>query len=305
MEDETPFDLEEAIRIWLNSLLQSSRLSAEESEELELHLRDSVVALQKRGLSEEESWLIARRRLGQRESLNKEYAKVTSPAKALRGVWERFIAAMQIPTPGAPEILRRIILMECDIVLPAKMVAIGMLLFSFYSSPWFTTVSSEFEIGLQVMRNLLWEYVGINLLAAGALLFAKRMPLRLLEWLAFAMTLLDGVFILLITILVGGAGAGGMYWLFPALLVRGAFSVPRLSSQILLSLTLIVCFAFTSIVENSLAHNLQAVARPLLSEGEAQPMALRLVLLMSVAACCYGMQILLHRNQSHSTPVTD
>ncbi len=305
MENETPFDLEEAIRNWLNSLLQSSRLRAEELEELELHLRDSVIALQKRGLSEEESWLIAQRRLGQRETLKKEFAKVTSPAKALTDAWERFIAALQIPTPGAPEILRRIILVERDIVLPAKMVAIGMLLFSFYSSPWFTTVSSELEIGVEVMQDLLWGYIAINLVAAGALLMARRLPLGLLQWMVFAMTLLDGVFLLPITILVGGAGAGGIYWLFPALLVRAAFSVPRLSSQFLLSLTLIVCYAFASVVENSLAHYLQETARPLLGEGETPPMVLRLVLLIAVAACCYGMQILLRRKQSHSTPVAD
>jgi hypothetical protein len=119
------------------------------------------------------------------------------------------------------------------------------------------------------------------------------------------MSLLDGVFILLITILVGGMGAASMYWLFPALLVRAAFSVPRLSSQILLSLTLVVCYAFASVVENSLSQYLQETARPLLTEVETQPMLLRFALLISVAACCFGMQILLRRNQPRSTPVTD
>src|SRR5262245_41669452 len=94
-----------------------------------------------------------------------------------------------------PEILLRIILMERDIVLPAKMVAIGILLFSFYSSPWFTTVSSELEIAVEVMQDLLWGYVGINLVAAGVLLIARRVPLGLLQWTVFAMTLLDGVFL--------------------------------------------------------------------------------------------------------------
>jgi len=271
-------------------------------EELELHLRDSLSALQKRGLSEEEAWIIAQKRLGQREMLKNEFAKVTSPAKRLTSSWERFFAVMQLPTPGA-EILRRIILMEQDIVLPAKIVAIGILLFSFYSSPWFTTVSSELEIGLQVMQNLLWGYVGINLLAAGVLLFARRVPLRLLEWLVFAMTLLDGVFILLITIMLGGADA--MYWLFLALLVRAGFSVPRLGSQILLSLTLIVCYGFASVAENSLAHYVQETARPLFRETDAQPMMLQLVLLISVAACCFGIQILLRHNQPLSRPVAD
>jgi hypothetical protein len=193
--------------------------------------------------------------------------------------------------------------MERDIVLPVKVVGIAILLYSFYSSPWFTSVSSELEIGVQVVQNLLWGYVGMNLLAAGILLFARHVPLRLLEWMVFAMTLLDGVFILLITIVLGGPEA--MYWLFPALLVRSAFSVPRLSSQILLSLTLILCYMFACIVENGLARNLQELARPLLREAEAQSMALRLVVLISVAASCYGMQILLRGTPSHSAPVAD
>jgi hypothetical protein len=303
MEDQTPFNLEDAIRKWRDSLLQLSRMRAEELEELELHLRDSVNALQKRGLSDEEAWIIAQRRLGQRDALNKEFAKVTSPAKAVTSVWERFIAATQIPTPAGPEILRRIILMERDIVLPVKVVAIAILLFSFYSSPWFTSVSSELEIGVEVEQKLLWGYIWINVLAAAVLLFARRVPLRLLEWIVFAVTLLDGLFILLITIGLGGAEA--MYWLFPALLVRAAFSVPRLSSQILLSLTLIVCYMFACIVESGLARNLEELTRPLFMEVETQSMALRLVLLISVAACCYGMQILLRRTPSHSTPVAD
>src|SRR5262249_55023980 len=152
----------------------------------------------------------------------------------------------------------------------------------------------------EVVQNLFWGYFGINLLAAGILLFPRRVPLRLLEWMVFAMTLLDGVFILLITIGVGGAEA--MYWLFLALLVRAAFSV---RSQILLSFTLIVCYLLACIIENRLAGNLQELARPLFVDAETQPMALRLVVLISVAACCYGMQILLRRTPSHSTPVAD
>jgi hypothetical protein len=278
-------------------------MRAEELEELELHLRDSVSALKKRRLSEEEAWLIAQRRLGQREALKDEYAKVASPATVLTSAWERFVASTQIPTPAAPEILRRIILMERDIVLPAKIVAIGILLISFYSSPWFTNVSSELEIGVGVVQNLLWGYVGISFLSAGVLLFARRVPLSLLEWMVFAMTLLDGVFILSVTIALGGADA--LYWLFPALLVRAAFSVPRLSSQILLSLTLIVCYMFACIVQNSMAHNLDDVAMSLFVERHAQPLVLRLALLISVSACCFGVQILLHRDKSHSTPVAD
>jgi hypothetical protein len=73
----------------------------------------------------------------------------------------------------------------------------------------------------------------------------------------------------------------------------------------LLSLTLIGCYAFASVIENSLAQNLEAVASPVLREGPPQAMMLRLVPLISVVVCCFGMQILLRRNQPHSTPVAD
>src|ERR1051325_8188646 len=142
MEEEAQFDLTEAIHNWRGQLAQSSRLSAEELEELELHLRDSVSALQKRGLSEEEAWIIAERRVGKPEALKTEFAKAISPAKTLATARERLSAAFQVPTPSAAQVLRRIIVVERDIVLPVKVVAIAMLLFSFYSSPWFATVSS-------------------------------------------------------------------------------------------------------------------------------------------------------------------
>lgn len=302
MENETPFNVEHAIRQWRDSLTRSSRLRAEELEELELHLRDSVTALQKRGLSQEEAWLIAQKRLGQRETLKKEFAKVSSPAKGLTSARERFIAAFQTATPTAPKILRRILLMERDIVLPAKIVAVGILLFSFYSSPWFTNISSELELGVEAVQDLLWAYIGINILATGVLVMARRVPLGFLQWVVFATTLLDGVFVLSIMTLIGGVES--VYWLFPILFVRAAFSVPRLGSQILLTLTLVACYALACVVENGLAHNLGAVAMPFFAERE-QPIVFRLAPLILTAACCYGVQILLRRNQSHSTPVAD
>lgn len=306
MEDETQFDLNEAIRNWHEHLNESSRLSAEELEELELHLRDSVKALQNRGLSQEEAWIIAERRLGRREALKKEFAKVTSPAKAIVTGWERFNAAIQIPTPTGAEILRRIVVVERDIVLPVKSVAIAILLYSFYSSPWFTNISSTIEIGVESVQTMLWGYIAINVLAALPVLAARRVPMSFLQWVVFPMVLLDAAFILTISILVGGTEA--LYWTFPALLVRAAFSVPGFGSQLLLSLTLISCYLFTCFIEKGLADNLDQVALSVMSpslEREAQPILLRFALLLTVAACCFAAQILLHRDNAGATPIAD
>jgi len=76
----TSFDLNFAIKRWRNALAQSPALQGEDLDELESHLRDAVGDLHARGLSEEESVLIAARRLGWAETLAREFGKVNVAA---------------------------------------------------------------------------------------------------------------------------------------------------------------------------------------------------------------------------------
>jgi hypothetical protein len=75
METTTRFDLNHSIRQWRESFVQSAAMRIEELDELEFHLRDSIVHLRERQLNEEESFLIATRRLGNPEVLTGEFAK--------------------------------------------------------------------------------------------------------------------------------------------------------------------------------------------------------------------------------------
>jgi hypothetical protein len=76
METPTPFDLNEAIRRWQHELGSSPTFCADNLEELASHLRTSVQKLKATGLSEEEAFLIATQRIGERETLQQEFAKV-------------------------------------------------------------------------------------------------------------------------------------------------------------------------------------------------------------------------------------
>jgi uncharacterized protein YjiS (DUF1127 family) len=88
METPTPFDLNEAIRRWQQQLDASPALSADNHEELESHLRASVQRLKDAGLSEEEAFLIAARRIGDHGLLEQEFAKVNSGSVWLtRAIW--------------------------------------------------------------------------------------------------------------------------------------------------------------------------------------------------------------------------
>ena len=82
-----PFDLNEAIEAWRRELADAGDLRASDIAELETHLRDGFAELRAGGLSEDESFLIARRRLGG-EELVEEFAKVNPNAIwAERGKW--------------------------------------------------------------------------------------------------------------------------------------------------------------------------------------------------------------------------
>lgn len=70
------FDLNPAILRWRDTLAQSPQFRAGDLAELESHLRDAVIQLQGRELSEEEAFLIATRRMGSVEQLEVEFGKV-------------------------------------------------------------------------------------------------------------------------------------------------------------------------------------------------------------------------------------
>ena len=80
MEEKTSFDLNSAIQRWKAELARSPEFCKQDLDELECHLDDSVGELQTRGLSAEEAFIIATRRIGPRSVLATEFSRVNNPA---------------------------------------------------------------------------------------------------------------------------------------------------------------------------------------------------------------------------------
>lgn len=80
METRSRFDLTAAFEDWRKQLAAQPGLTADNRRELELHLRDSIAALQQHGLTEEECFWLACRRVGQPQLLGHEFAKVDPAA---------------------------------------------------------------------------------------------------------------------------------------------------------------------------------------------------------------------------------
>ena len=76
MENRTNFDLNKNIEIWKSELSKNSKITLDNINELESHLRDEIQELQQLGLSIEESLLVAKNRIGNVKDLITEFGKV-------------------------------------------------------------------------------------------------------------------------------------------------------------------------------------------------------------------------------------
>jgi hypothetical protein len=83
MENQTRFDLNAAIENWRQELAAQSNLASDDRRELEMHLRDAIAGFQQRGLNDEESFWLARRRVGQPPQLGEEFVKA-NPSQVWR-----------------------------------------------------------------------------------------------------------------------------------------------------------------------------------------------------------------------------
>lgn len=74
------FDLNNALRDWREQLRREGRCRADDVDELEEHLREEMAAFSRAGLSTEEAFLLAARRLGSVDVLGAEFEKVNAPS---------------------------------------------------------------------------------------------------------------------------------------------------------------------------------------------------------------------------------
>ena len=212
----------------------------------------------------------------------------------------RLFAAMEIPAPDPARQFRRINVVERNIVLPVKAVFIAMIWYSFDIKPWFGTLASTLEVVVETVQYIFLFYVLTSLIVALILALAERLPLAVLQWTVVADGLVDGLFIAGLALISGGLDSI-LFWLFVALIIRNAASIPPGISQLILNFATSLCYALVGVLDVSVVSNLDdSTLRTLdLSPHEdlGQPFALRMVVLALTTLCCYGAQILLERQR--------
>lgn len=76
MANQAPFDLDNSVTQWKNTVSKDPSFTKENIDELEDHLLDEIQNLNRLGLAQEESFMIAKRRIGEFEVLGQEYGKI-------------------------------------------------------------------------------------------------------------------------------------------------------------------------------------------------------------------------------------
>jgi len=82
----------------------------------------------------------------------------------LLAMWRAFarsVIAMQLPMPTPEECLRRITLMERDIMLPIKAVGVPLLIYLGYHGHWVDNVAKalDVEVNLSSSQYFVWVYL--------------------------------------------------------------------------------------------------------------------------------------------------
>ncbi|HEY3762739.1 MAG TPA: HAMP domain-containing sensor histidine kinase [Verrucomicrobiae bacterium] len=209
----------------------------------------------------------------------------------------------------------RIAAMQLHIVLPAK-AGLAAVVYYFNSSPD-DSIQSTYSLVVEILRSFFLIYIGVNSLAGLVYYFWRRFPPATVQWVVFTMGILDGLFIAGLVFLTDGYESMA-YWLFAGLIVLNAVSIPLAAPQIVLNLLLSIFYLSAGVLNTQIplpelsnlpanafhrSANHQILHSPELpyavntGDTVVEPDVPRLFVLWLLAACCYGVQVMLERQE--------
>ena len=151
----------------------------------------------------------------------------------IKGLRQMFALDRREPTQQAA----RIVAMLRNIVLPAKLGIVLVVLYFLFYSGWSYDVPTLRSVWQDTLKGFFPIYVLGNVAAFVVLRLWRRFPPGLFQWLAFTLGLLDGLFVAGLIIVTGGFESIA-FWVFPGLIVLNAITIPLAMPQIVLNLCL-------------------------------------------------------------------
>src|ERR1700722_15016947 len=145
----------------------------------------------------------------------------------------RFLA---MPVPEPAQQASRILSIQRNIILPTRVMVMVVVFYYLFYREGLQIESDSWRIVGETLQRYFFFYVIFNAVAAIALIL-KRFPPRLVQWVVFAVGLVDGLLLAGLTLETGGFSSN-LFWVFPGLIIVNALSIPLATPQIVLNLSL-------------------------------------------------------------------
>lgn len=195
----------------------------------------------------------------------------------------------QVPDVGLQ--IARVRSMERNIVLPVKCAVLLLLGYYLFFSNWFDDAYTFREAVLMTVRLFFVIYLVVNVLVAVLLAGMDELPFQLIREVVLGAALVDALFCAALTSVTGGFDSM-LYWVFVGLIIRNALTIPVTSTQIILNLLVCACFIAAGVMEVEMAR-----ADTDIPDEGGEPVFLRLVVLLMMTACGYGVQVLFDKQR--------
>ena len=204
--------------------------------------------------------------------------------------------------------LRRVRFVEREVVLPVKALALPLLIYYLFYAHWFENLTIPREDALNSLRNFFLAYLALSV-GAGIMVWGMdEISAALLKRVVYCTAIVDGAVLAGLTLMTGGFDSI-LYYAFFGLVIRNAAIISRAEVQIVVNLTISVCYVVSGWLEVKLDQLELEVVRSV-GRGDiggemgeppggihAEPVVLRVLVLLLLTICCYGIQMLVDRQR--------
>lgn len=164
--------------------------------------------------------------------------------------WKRVPSMLAALRSEPAEHARRQLALQRNVLLPARLSVVAIVFYQLHATPWLAKVVNAYGVMIETIQNVFAGYAFLVIGATVLFFVVRRFPPGTVPWIVFAIGLGDGVFLGGLTVLTGGFESI-LYWVYPALIVLNAVSIPLASPQIVLNLLLGIFFLSAGLIESS------------------------------------------------------
>ena len=211
MEATAKNSLEQNIKAWRKSFQSKSEITEDNLKELEAHLLDEIDALTEKGLSEEEAFLVAKYRIGDKEELSKEFKKVNKFNYWLDKLTPYLIGAIVFTLVSkfysSISILSYFLVHSIElyvpIIVPSLIIYSSLILALFYGFKYYKKVKLKLKIWTWALILLAIPVFNLLILVLSTKVLQPQdyaeisKTNAILTWIGYASTVILGFFLLL------------------------------------------------------------------------------------------------------------